>query len=259
QTHAVRDPNRSGLVSQFIERQTPHLFGLAMTQRLAEEMTADLQNQLTMARGRLTGTVTSTQQPFTSKGVAFGTRTVTATSVTGLTRIDPDLVVKPFQWKGNVAFVRDFVRGAGHNELGMQAVEIAGENVDGDADGVANELTIGDMSAFAMYMATQPRPVTSLELNQLGLLTPALTAAQTAAINAGLTVFNNVGCNGCHTPQFTVNNPVHTEPSQSPFHRDNDLFPEGSLNPIASGVDPNDPISANIITDLVDNRITFPN
>src|SRR5262249_44807395 len=185
----------------------------------------DLQAQLAAARARLVGGVTSTQQAFSSKGVSFGTGTVTATTVTGLTSIDPVLVVKPFQWKGNVAFVRDFVRGAGHNELGMQALEIVGENIDGDADGVVNELTIGDMSAFAAYMATQVRPVTKLELNGLRLLTPALSPADITSINNGLTVFNNVGCNACHVPQFTLNNPVFTEPSQSAFHRDGTTFP----------------------------------
>jgi len=34
------------------------------------------------------------------------------------------LIVRPFQWKGSVAFRRDCNRGAAHNELGMQAVEI---------------------------------------------------------------------------------------------------------------------------------------
>jgi len=38
----------------------------------------------------------------------------------------PQLIVRPFQWKGSVAFLRDFNRGAAHNELGMQAEEIVG-------------------------------------------------------------------------------------------------------------------------------------
>ena len=46
-------------------------------------------------------------------------------------------------------FLRDFNRGASHNELGMQAVEIVGDNVDGDFDGVENEMTIGDQTALA--------------------------------------------------------------------------------------------------------------
>jgi hypothetical protein len=60
---------------------------------------------------------------------------------------DPDLVIKPFQWKGSVAFIRDFNRGASHNELGMQAVEIVGDDVDGDFDSVTNEFTTGKLGA----------------------------------------------------------------------------------------------------------------
>ena len=91
-------------------------------------------------------------------------------------------------------FLRDFNRGAAHNELGMQAVEVVGDNVDGDFDGVANELTIGDMTALAVYMAAQPRPTTLLELNALGLLEPALTNAQIGADHRGRQVFGEVGC-----------------------------------------------------------------
>ena len=101
------------------------------------------------------------------------------------------LIVRPFQWKGSVPFLRDFNRGAAHNELGMQAVEVVGDNVDGDADGVRNELTIGDMTTLTVYMAAQPRPTTLLELNQLGLLEPALTSAQVNQINHGAQVFND--------------------------------------------------------------------
>jgi Di-haem oxidoreductase, putative peroxidase len=253
-THAVRDPNRSGIVSQFIERQTPHLFGMAATQLLAEEITADLQTQLASARAKLVNGVTSVQQAFTSKGINFGTGTVTATSVIGLTNIDPDLVVKPFQWKGSVAFTRDFVRGAAHNEIGMQGIEMVGQNIDGDGDGVANELGIGDMTAFAAYMATQVRPVSKLELNALGQLTPALSTTDIASINRGSTVFVQAMCSTCHVPQLTITNAVFTEPSQSPFHRDGATFPDGFLNPISVGVDPRNPISANLITDMIDNR-----
>jgi cytochrome c peroxidase len=260
QTHAVRDPNFSGLISQFIERQTPHLFGLFALQRVAEEMTDDMHAQAVAAG--VGHSVT-----FQSKGVTFGTSTVTSiNSTTGavtiapaLVSIDSDLVVKPFQWKGNTTFVRDFVRGAAHNEIGMQATEMAGQNIDGDADGVINELTVGDMSAFSAYMGTQIRPVTTIELNQLGLLTTPLSAQQIADINNGSTVFNMAGCNGCHTPMHVLNNPVAQEPSASPFYRDGATFPEGTLNPLSVGVDPSDPISANLITDLVDNRQAFPN
>jgi hypothetical protein len=70
--------------------------------------------------------------------------------------IDADLVVRPLQWKGNRAFVRLFSREASHNELGMQPVELVGDDVDGDFDDVVNEMTIGDQTVLAIYLAAQP-------------------------------------------------------------------------------------------------------
>jgi cytochrome c peroxidase len=136
---------------------------------------------------------------------------------------------------------------------------MAGQNIDGDADGVINELTVGDMSAFSAYMGTQVRPTTTIELSQLGLLPTPLTTQQIADINNGSTVFNMAGCNGCHTPAHVLNNPVAQEPSANPFYRDGATFPEGTLNPLSVGVDPSDPIAANLITDIVENRQAFPN
>ena len=64
-----------------------------------------------------------------------------------------------FNGKETFSRVREFNRDASNNELGMQAVEFVGEDIDGDFDGVANEMTIGDQTALAVYLAAQPRPV----------------------------------------------------------------------------------------------------
>jgi len=219
-----------------IQRNTPHVFGIGAIQRLAEEMTAEIKAQA--AAG----------QPLSSKGVSFGT-------VANRQGIDADLVVKPLQWKGSVAFIRDFVRGAGHNELGMQGVELVGDNVDGDGDGVANEFGIGDITALTVYQAGQPRPTTKIELNSLGHLEPALTAAEIAQINAGEAVFNraSLGCVSCHKPSMTLNNATFTEPSQSSFYRDA-TFPAG-FTPASKSVTPGNPVSFSLTRDLPDNAI----
>ena len=81
--------------------------------------------------------------------------------------------MRGFQWKGSIAFLRDFNRDASNQEMGMQSVELAGENRDGDFDGVINELRVGDQTALAIYISAQPRPTTRQELARLGLI-PAL-------------------------------------------------------------------------------------
>jgi hypothetical protein len=272
-----RDPFRTGQIGQFIERNTPHVFAPGAIQRLAEEMTDGLtadQNRLVDDVCRNGGTRTVTLE---TKGVNFGTLSATRTSRTpcqvtyntdAVRGVDfqPSvdnpaapvaLIVRPFQWKGSVPFLRDFNRGAAHNELGMQAVEVTGDNVDGDADGVANELTIGDLTALTVYMAAQPRPTTLLELNALGLLEPALTNAQVSRINRGRQVFGEVGCASCHIPQLTLTTPVFSEPSQNAAYRDGTTFPAGQ--PTANVLDPRNPITFDLTRDQPDNIIRDAN
>jgi hypothetical protein len=268
-----RDPFRTGIISQFIERNTPHVFAPGAIQRLAEEMTDALaadQQRLVDDVCRSGGTRSVVLD---AKGVNFGTLAATRTGRTpcavtyntdGVRGVDfqPSvdnpaapvaLIVRPFQWKGSVPFLRDFNRGAAHNELGMQAVEIVGDNVDGDFDGVTNELTIGDMTALAVYMAAQPRPTTLLELNALRLLEPALTNAQIARINRGRQVFGEIGCTSCHVQQLTLDTPVFSEPSQNTAFRDGSTFPAGQ--PTANVLDPRNPVTFDLTRDQPDNII----
>ena len=143
----------------------------------------------------------------------------TAVDTAALVGVDDDLVIKPLQWKGSVASIREFNRDAAHNELGLQAVELVGDDVDGDGDGVVNELTVGDQTALAIYLAAQPRPVTRLELDRLGLI-PALSADERRQIDDGRRLFRATGCASCHTPELRIDDPVFAEPSRSGYYRD---------------------------------------
>lgn len=272
-----RDTFRTGIVGQFVERNTPHVFAPGAIQRLAEEMTDELfarRQSLVDAVCAQGGTKSvSLQAKFTSYGTLAATRTAAnpcrvAFDTSGVRGIDfqrsidnpaalPDLIVRPFQWKGSVPFLRDFNRGAAHNELGMQAVEIVGDGVDGDFDGVKDEMTIGDQTALAVYMAAQPRPTSLVELAALGLIDP-LPNAQLQSIARGGVVFAQVGCATCHIPAMVINQPVFSEPSANAAYRDGDAFPAGQ-NPVARGVDPAHPIRFDLTRDQPDNRVTLPN
>jgi hypothetical protein len=167
-----------------------------------------------------------------------------------VTGVDRDLVVRPFQWKGSVAFLRDFNRDAAHNELGMQGSELVGDSVDGDGDQITDELTVGDLTAFAVYVAAQPRPTTKVELASLGLI-PALSAAETAAIGRGEAAFAAIGCATCHKPTLELDDPVFREPSALIEFRDQ-RFP-GGQNAAASGVQPGFPVRFDLTQDQPDN------
>ncbi len=267
----IRDPLHSANPGQFIQRQAPHIFGPGAVQLLAEEMTADLQG-ITMRTRQLAcesgGVETG---PLVTKGVSFGVVSASCAQIdlSGIEGIDPDLVVKPFEWKGVETTLRSFSRGAFHMELGMQPVELTGDDVDGDFDGVTNEIFVEDVSAMAVYLAAQPRPTTTVELADLklqlnrfgffgrraaaGLGLPDLTAEQRAAIANGEARFSEIGCAGCHVPTLETEGTIFSEPSQNPNYRDV-VFPAGQ-DPVARGVDPANPITFDITRDQPNNVI----
>jgi mono/diheme cytochrome c family protein len=241
--NVMRDPLMSAAPGMFIQRNTPHLFGPGALQRLAEEMTLRLQAQRDAGIDAACAKGPVLDVALSAKGVGFGSIRVDCTGViddTGLAGVDPDLLVRPFQWKGVEATVRSFSRGAEHNELGMQAVELVGEGIDGDDDGVVDELTIPDLTAMAVYLAGQPRPVSELELNalrirlvklgraaladELGL--PALSYGEVRSIRNGEALFVDSGCADCHRPALVIRHPVFSEPSGVPGYPD-DPFPAG--------------------------------
>ncbi len=267
--NVIRDPQLSGSPGRFIQRNTPHVFAPAAVQMLAEEMTEELHARRTDVRNDACSRG-SDSDPLAAKGVSFGQLSATRIAshpcrvqwnTSGVRGVDagldpgtglPNLVVKPFQWKGSVAFLRDFNRGASHNELGMQSVELTGDDVDGDFDGVRNEASISDMTTLAVYLAAQPRPTTKTELEGLGLIEP-LPAEQHAAITRGGVVFRDMGCATCHVPSMRVRDRHFREPSEHRAYRDA-VFPAGQ-DPVARAVDPRFPVSFDITEDQPDNII----
>lgn len=225
--NAQRDPLHSGKVDRFIQRNTPHLFGAGAVQRLGEEMTEDLQRisrEAGVKACQESGQTIKAQ--LSTKTVDFGYIEVRCEGgkavydTSGVKGVSPDLIVRPFQWKKTVRTVRDFVLDAGHNEIGMQGVEIAGLGRDSDGDGVINELTVGQVSALTVYMAAQPRPTTKVELAEYGILTddtakamkmaPASTEERDA-VQHGKEVFSQIHCDTCHKPQLTLKDGLFTE------------------------------------------------
>ena len=231
-TNVLVDPAHSGQPSTFLERNTLPLFALGVPQRLAEEMSVELRGQK-RALKRLACQHGHVEGRLSAKGVTFGAVSVRRTAQSPcqvaydwsrLEGVDRDLTIKAFGWKGNKTTIRQFTRDAAHNELGLQAVEIAG-NQDGDFDGVSNELTVGDLTALAVYMAGLERPVTKLELAELNLA--VVSPAERKAINRGERLFDAVGCASCHVPEMTLSDPTYSEPSKTPGFFDV-TFPSGA-------------------------------
>lgn len=256
--NAIRDPMRRGFVDEFINRNTPHLMGSGAVQLLAEKMTSKLKSRVTTAQNTACQQQTAVDVDLRALGTDFGSVSIDCDGLmdaTALEGIDEDLIVKPFGWKGTDLNLRVFTRDAGHNELGMQATELVGDGVDGDGDGVANELTVGDISAMVIYVAGQVRPITKLELDQYGLMglidEEPLTADQRKEIAIGKRFFKRAGCHRCHNPKILLDETVFTEPSQMAEYRDG-IFPAGQ-DPVALGVTPENPLVFDLTRDHGDN------
>ncbi|TMA39460.1 MAG: hypothetical protein E6J79_03375 [Deltaproteobacteria bacterium] len=254
-SNVIRDPGRTGNPALWISRNAPHVFGLGAVQRLAEEMTAKLKGIRDGAQQDACTSGAPVTTALAARGTNFGSITVSCdgtVDTSAIEGIDKDLIVKPFQWKGSKKFIRDFVRGAATNEIGMQGVELVGEGVDGDGDGVVDELTIGDVTALTMYQPSQPRPVTKLELASIGLL--QLSDVEKAAIKRGTGVFGDLQCDTCHKPQMKISNPIFSEPSQMAEYRDA-KFPSGA-DPVSLGIDPAHPMTFDLTRDTPENVLT---
>ena len=172
----------------------PFLFGGGGVEMLAKEMTADLQVFLNQARESEAGTLVSLDTHGVNFGsiMSLGDGEVDLSGVEGIGFADnagrePEevLVVRPFGRKGENFTMRDFDRAAMQFHFGIQPVEVVGEDVDEDGDGVVNEVTIAQMTALHIFDVTNPKPFMQ-ELNQQA--------------RHGFRTFRAIGCANCHKP-----------------------------------------------------------
>ena len=164
----------------------PFLFGSGGVELLAQEMTHDLQRIKALAP-----LAPDTDFALTTHGVSFGTLrwdSVTQDFDLGAVEgIDHDLVVRPFGRKGEFATVRAFDVEAMLFHFGMQPTEHVGHGVDGDGDGVVNEVLTGEISALHVFNTNLERP----EVRDWNLVA-----------RMGAHVFTSVGCAECHVPNL---------------------------------------------------------
>ena len=176
------DPQDGTFDGRFIN--PPFVFGSGGVQLLAREMTLDLHERAAAAEANPDVPVA-----LETHGVSFGTIVYESASGnfdrSGLEGIDDDLVVRPFGRKGEFHTVRGFDLGALAFHLGIQPVEVVGSGVDEDGDGVADEISVGAVSALEIFNTT---------------LTPPVQTRLDPAARAGRTLFDAAGCSECHIP-----------------------------------------------------------
>lgn len=202
------------------ERNTLGMQGSGAIEMLAREMTTQLLAQRASARTQAQQQGSPVGVALHAKGVDFGSllaRPDGSFDTSGVRGVNADLVIRPFHQKGAVISLREFSTNAMNHHHGMQAVERFGTAVTGsddhDADGVPDELSVGDITALTVFQAALATP---------GQVFPDAVEARRAVLR-GERTFASVGCDGCHTPAMALDSARFVEPS--PFN------PPGNLRP----------------------------
>ncbi|MGH1345517.1 MAG: di-heme oxidoredictase family protein [Nannocystales bacterium] len=220
--------------STALVRNPPPLFGAGWKQRLAEEITAELQlrrdDAVAFARAR----GEHVRLHLEVRGVSFGFLSIAEDGTVDdaeLEGIDPDLVVRPFGWKGAFVDLRDVVEDASNVHHGMQSTWFAanahpdrvgdGPSHDPDEDGVVDELSDAQVALMTMFSAMQDVPV-DLPPNESDLL---LLYAR------GRQDFGSLGCAGCHVPSIEIEDSTYSLPSRTDG-------PDLSVDLLSAGAEP---------------------
>ena len=261
-TRTTPDPDADGQ-PPFNARGTTSLHGNGLLQLLAQEMTEELQaarDAAASAAREAPGT--AVQRALTAKGVEFGQIVATADDegdvlfdTSGVVGIEPDLVVRPFGWKGFVGSLRNFALAAANVAMGMQGEEFTWRlpperQPDADQDGVERELTVGDITAMTIYNAAQETPHGVAHLADLGMVARP-DAGALATVEKGRALFEEVGCVSCHQPEMRLENTVFEEPTS----RGNGNFLDGFLASKDSDYDPARPLRFDMLTDAQPPRV----
>ncbi|MER8622880.1 di-heme oxidoredictase family protein [Mesorhizobium sp. M1143] len=213
--HFSDPPTESIASSGTNERNTVSMFGDGAIEMLAREMTADLLDLRDEARVRASALQRDYRVALITKGIDFGNLLVHPDGTVdcdGLRGVDTSLIVKPFGVKGVAVSLREFTIFALNQHHGIQAVERFGwprtGTDDFDGDGVADEFSVGQVSALATFQAVLPAP---------GRPQP------TASTRRGEALFNEVGCASCHVPKLPLRSRWFFEPN--PYNRPGAVVP----------------------------------
>ncbi|MGH9362237.1 MAG: di-heme oxidoredictase family protein, partial [Thermoanaerobaculia bacterium] len=197
-------------------RNPPHLLGLGPVEALAREMTAELQGQRSRAIAEARAGGRAVEARLESKGVRFGALWAQpdgGVDASLLEGIDPDLVVKPFGWKGHQGTIREAVEEAFRIHLGLVSmhdqerlrdgkapVERYGDGVwyDADRDGATIEVDEGMLTTMVVYLSQLEAPA----------IRPPAIDGLADRFARGAALFEEVRCSSCHRPFLRLQDPV---------------------------------------------------
>jgi len=208
-------------------RDAPHLFGLGLVEQLADEMTAELRSQRQQSISLAINNGREERVKLQAKGVDFGHITAFAdgsVDVDEIEGVDSDLRLRPFFHHGQTVSIREFIIGAFKDEMGLQAWDpvlcqvtdpnnakamtspsgfvydpaldsyerpaVCDAGEDADEDGTVAEL--------------DPALIDHMEFYLLNYFKPGSYRTNRES-DRGRRVMQEIGCNGCHRPNMTIN------------------------------------------------------
>ncbi len=213
-------------VSSGDARNPPSLAGVGVVQALAQEMSAELAQLRANAISVARSSGKTVEVEMVSKGVSFGTVQFTRDGRMkrgSLEGIDPDLVVRPFGWKGTSATLAEFIAESTALHFGITTAETLATNAQARyplevAADASAELSAGQLTALVVYVAALdvPQVIAPMDAsNQVAYLPDVWTQ--------GRSLFETVGCASCHVPRMVLNKPVatiHSTATRSTFSLD---------------------------------------
>jgi hypothetical protein len=218
-------------------RDSPHLFGLGLKEMLGDEITSDLRSTRDLAIARAQQSKRSVTLKLFSKGINYGSITANADGSLDTSRVsgvDSDLRVKPFFAEGSTISIREFVVGALHNEMGLEASsdpDLLAASAGGRV--VTPSGMVLDGSKDKISAPPQPDPengneidpalVDHLEFYLLNYFKPG-HAAQSTATDNGRQTFVRIGCASCHISDLTINHDRRVADVETAYDNVNGVF-----------------------------------
>jgi len=194
-------------------RNAPALIGLGLVQALAAEMTTELFVIRDEAISSAVASGASTTRALVARGVELGAITAHADGsldTSEVRGVSPDLVIRPFGWKGDIDRLRRAVEDAARIHFGVQAHTLAiahrsnpdpdrlgdgPEWFDPDEDGHNRELEEGALTATAVYLSMLEAPV----------IIPPHDQGLRERWARGSQLFDDVSCSSCHKRVLGLN------------------------------------------------------
>ena len=204
-------------------RDAPHLFGLGVKEMLADEITGQLRQiradaiLVAQSRGR------AVTRKLSAKGIDYGSIAASpngSVDVSQIRGVDPDLRIRPFFAQGGTISIREFVVGALHAEMGLDAADpdLARASAGGQVVTPSGMVLSGPIDRIEAPPIPNPafNPdgnvsgneiptalVDYLEFYLLNYFKPA-TYEQSETTRRGLRTFRKIGCASCHIPDLQI-------------------------------------------------------